>query len=310
MTTLVLGGAGFIGRQVVAALLARRERVVVGTRMPRRRQHAGCAVREAHLERLLSPADWYPLLEDIDVVVNCVGILRERRAETYDRVHHRAPAALAELCARLGRRLIHVSALGLHDAARSGFIRSKLAGERAIAASGADYTIVRPSLLDGEGGFGARWIRWLARWPVHFVPASATGRIAALNVEDLGRAIALLCVPHARGVWREVELGGAEAWTIGDYLGALRRRRGMREAVRVEVPAWLARLGSHACDLLHFSPYSFGHFELMRHDNVPRENLLPVLLGRAPTRIGASLRRQAFASAPTGQETPVPPSPQ
>jgi NADH dehydrogenase len=308
MAILVLGGAGFIGRHVVAALLARRERVVIGSRRPHRRRHANCAVREAHLERLQSPADWYPLLEGIDVVVNCVGILRERGAESYDKVHHLAPAALAGLCARLGLRLVHVSALGLRDDARSGFIRSKLAGERAIAASEADYTIVRPSLLDGEGGFGARWLRRMADLPVHVVPAGATGRIAALDIGDVARAIAVLCVPHAKDVWREVELGGAESWTIAEYLGALRRRRGAaRDALRVGIPAWLARLGSHMCDLLHFSPYSFGHFELMRHDNVPRENLLPVLLGRAPTRVPAP---HAFANAPTGQETPVPPSPQ
>ncbi|MGH8709562.1 MAG: NAD(P)H-binding protein [Burkholderiales bacterium] len=314
MTILVLGGAGFIGRHVVAALLARRESVAIGTRNPRRALRrlpaaASCGLREAHLERLTSPASWYGLLEGIDVVVNAVGILRERGAETYEGVHHLAPHALSEICARLGLRLIHVSALGLHDGARSGFLTSKLAGERAIAGSGADYTIVRPSLLDGDGGFGARWLRWAAGWPVRLVPAGAAGRIAALDVSDLGNAIATLCVPHARGVWREVELGGSESWTIAEYLAVL-GTRGRSPAPIVEVPAWLARIGSYVCDLLHFSPFSSGHLELMRRDNVPRENLLPVLLGRAPTPVGLRLSRQAFASTPTGQETPVPPSPQ
>ena len=314
MTILVLGGTGFIGRHLVAALAARRETVAIGTRKPRRAARrlpgaAGLHIRELHLERLTSPAAWFEVLEGTDVVVNAVGILRERGAETYDRVHHLAPAALAETCARLGVRLIHVSALGLHDETRSRFLVSKLAGERAITRSGADYTIVRPSLLDGEGGFGARWMRWVASWPVHIVPASAAGRIAVLDVTDLGKAIATLCVPHAKGVWREAELGGAEAWTLGDYLAVLRRARGLKDAPRVLVSDWLARLGSHLCDLLHFSPFSFGHYELLQHDNVPCENLLPVLLGRAPTRIGAPRTRHAIASAPTGQEAPMPPSP-
>jgi hypothetical protein len=34
--------------------------------------------------------------------VNCVGILRERGHETYERVHHLAPAALAAACALAG----------------------------------------------------------------------------------------------------------------------------------------------------------------------------------------------------------------
>ena len=225
MTTLVLGGAGFLGRHIAAALAARGHTVVIGSRRPRRAArrlppalHA-CERREAHLERLTSPEAWRPLLAGIDTVVNAVGILRERGAETYERVHHLAPGALAAACARRAIRLIHISALGLHDGARSRFLRSKLAGERALAACGTNYSIVRPSLLDGEGGYGARWFRRVARWPVHFVPADAHGRIAALDVRDFGEAVAVLCEKHGA---REVDLGGSVLRTTGEYLAALR----------------------------------------------------------------------------------------
>lgn len=294
MTTLVLGGAGFIGRHVAAALAARGHAVVIGTRRPHRAARRlpaslhSCERREVHLERLSSPEAWRPLLEGIDTVVNAVGILRERGAETYERVHHLAPGALAAACARRAIRLVHISALGLHDDARSRFLRSKLAGERAIAACGSNYSIVRPSLLDGDGGFGARWFRRVARWPVHFVPADARGRIAALDVHDLGEAVAVLCEKRPAPEWREVELGGMVLLTIGDYLAAL-RPADLSPAVRIAVPAWMARIASHLCDLAHFSPFSFGHLELMRRDNAPRHNLLPALLGRAPTPVGNAL---------------------
>jgi uncharacterized protein YbjT (DUF2867 family) len=291
MTTLILGGAGFIGRHVAAALAARGHAVVVGSRRPRRATRRlpaslhSCERREVRLERLTSPEAWRFLLDGIDTVVNAVGILRERRAETYERVHHLAPGALAAACARCAIRLIHISALGLHDDARSRFLRSKLAGERALAACGSNYSIVRPSLLDGEGGFGARWFRRVACWPVHFVPADAVGRIAALDVRDLGEAVAILCEKRAAPEWREVELGGSDLRTIGEYLAAL-RPADLRPAVRIAIPAWMARLVSHLCDLVHFSPFSFGHLELMRRDNAPCHNLLAALLGRAPTPVG------------------------
>jgi NADH dehydrogenase len=295
MTILVLGGAGFIGRHVAAALAARGHAVVIGTRRPHRAARRlpaslhHCERREAHLERLTSPEAWKPFLVGVDAVVNAVGILRERGAETYERVHHLAPAALAAACARRAIRLIHISALGLHDGARSRFLRSKLAGERALGACGSNYSIVRPSLLDGEGGFGARWFRRMARWPVHFVPADARGRIAALDVRDLGEAVAVLCEKRTAPEWREVELGGGVLRTIGDYLAAL-RPPDSGPAVRIAVPAWLARIVAHVCDLGHFSPFSFGHLELMRRDNVPRHDLLPALLGRMPTPVGRSLQ--------------------
>ena len=303
MTTLVLGGAGFLGRHVAAALAARGHTVVIGSRRPRRAAgrlppalHA-CERREAHLERLTSPEAWRPLLAGVDTVVNAVGILRERGAETYERVHHLAPGALAAACARRAIRLIHISALGLHDGARSRFLRSKLAGERALAACGTNYSIVRPSLLDGDGGYGARWFRRVARWPVHFVPADAHGRIAALDVRDFGEAVAVLCEkPGAR----EVELGGSVLRTTGEYLAALRPAH-LAPAVRIAVPTRIARIASHLCDLVHFSPFSYGHLELMRRDNAPRYNLLPALLGRAPTPVGGVRPTSAASRAAAGR---------
>ena len=194
MTVLVLGGAGFIGRHAAAALAKRGHAVIIGTRRPSRAPRRlpaalhGCERREVHLERLASPEAWKPVLRGVDTVINAVGILRSRGAETYERVHHLAPAALAAACARGAVRLVHVSALGLRAGARSGFLRSKLAGERAIAACGSNYSIVRPSLLDGEGGYGALWFRRVARWPVHMLPADARGRIDALDAGELGEA--------------------------------------------------------------------------------------------------------------------------
>lgn len=284
MRALVLGGAGFIGRHVAAALRRRGHEVAIGTRHPRRTARRlpealrGCERCEVRFERLHEPGAWHLVLAGFDIVVNAVGILRPRGGETYERVHHLAPAALARACALTGRRLVHVSALGLHPGARSRFILSKIAGEHAVASSGADYSIVRPSLLEGPGGFGARWLAALSRLPVHVVSADATGRIAVMRVEDLAKAIAVLCEVRNRDDRREVELGGGQLFTMAEYLANLRRRAGRGPATTLRVPPWLARLASHACDLLHFSPFSFGHFELMRRDNAPRVNLLPELV--------------------------------
>jgi NADH dehydrogenase len=282
MKILVLGGKGFIGRHVVRELSARGHFVVLSTRNRECDQPAICQVLFQHLTE---PGDWHQLLRGFDVAVNTVGILRERLYETYDAIHHRSPAALAQACAELGIRLIHVSALALHDRARSRFLLSKLAGERAIAASGADYTIVRPSLVDGEGGFGARWIRWLARCPVHITPVDARGRIAALDARDLGEAIAVLCERRGSAQLREVELGGIELMNLRDYLAAMRPTH-LPPPTRIFAPAWMARVVSHLCDLAHFSPFSYGHLELLRRDNMPRENLLPALLARTPRKVG------------------------
>jgi uncharacterized protein YbjT (DUF2867 family) len=305
---LVLGGAGFLGRHVVAALEARGHAVTLGVRRPHAFQQLGAPAPErrwcvTRFERLIEPGAWSGILDGIDVVANCVGILRERGRETYDRVHHLAPAALAAACARRGvARLVHVTALGLCDEARSVFIRSKLAGEREMRAFGDAVSIVRPSLLAGEGGYGAKWIARVARWPVHCVPEDATGRIAVVDVRDVGEAIATLCTLPGNAMWREVELGGSTSLTMADYLAKLRAASGRLPAWRVVIPASWARLASHACDLFHLSPFSYGHLELLRRDNVADPNRLPELLRRAPRGvIGSAGPPLATVLAGTGR---------
>ena len=299
MRVMVLGGTGFVGRHVAGALRARGHAVVIGTRHPRRalaRLPAGlrdCDLRETHFESLTTRYVWQPLLRDVDVVVNAAGILRERGGETFDRVNNMAPAALALACERAGLRLIHVSALGLRPQAYSRFIRSKAAAERAIAATGADYSIVRPSLLDGEGGYAADWLRKLARWPVHCVPVAARGRLAALDVRDLAEAIAALCEARGKTEWREVELGGSVRRTLAGHLAALRARSDDHPPLRVPVPHFVALVAAGLCDLLHLTPYGIGALELMWRDNLPGTNLLPALLGRAPTPVGVFRSRAA-----------------
>ena len=290
---LVLGGTGFIGRHAVAALQNAGVRVTVGSRQPDR--HASrypdvvfCCVR---FEQLLAAQDWACLLATlsqsakVDEVINCVGILRQRPGESYEDVHHHAPAALAQACAAAGIKLIHTSALALHAGAKSRFLSSKLRGEHAIAATSCDYAIVRPSLLDGEGGFGARWLRGLSRSPLQFIPRAARGGIAAMRCTDLGQALSVLASRPSLAAYREVELGGLHAYGYAEYLRALRTGYTTSQALQVPLPNWLARLSAHVCDVLHFSPFSNGHWILLQRHNLPQPNRLPELLGRAPLAI-------------------------
>lgn len=295
---LVLGGDGFIGRHAVAALRERHADVIVGSRRASPGPGDALQRRVARFDTLLDAEAWTPLLEQVDVALNCVGILRPAGTATYERVHHQAVAALAAACAVRAVPLVHVSALGLEHPARSGFLRSKALGEAALMRSHADWRIVRPALLDGERGYGADWIRRVARWPVHPFPADASGRLAPLDARDLGAALAILCLapPRANGnpFSRIFELGGPEARDLPAHLEAMDASARTRR-LRVPIPAWIARLASHACDLLHATPFSYGHLELLRRDNLPRANRIAELLGRAPRAVRA---RPATVAAP------------
>ena len=285
MKVLVLGGKGFIGRYAVRALIARGCDVAIGTRHVNKNAVDELALS---LHRRTRVDDWSEAIRRFDVVVNCAGILRERWGESYADVYHRAPAAIAEACVAHGRRFIHITALGLHADASSGFLTAKLAGEQAIAQLGGETCIVRPSLLDGVDGFGSRWLRRVAEWPLHLIPADAERALAPLDVNDLGEAIAALCACRRDALPASVELGGETRYTVAEYLRALRRKP--PEAITLRVPAPMVRMVAHALDVLHLTPLSWGHVELMRRDNAPRQidaHALRHWLGRAPANVGS-----------------------
>ncbi len=286
---LILGGNGFIGRHISKQLCDSVWRVTVGTRYPHRDVHplldSNTATLGVRFELLLEPENWLERIAEFDLVVNAVGILRQRGAESYDRVHHRAPHALALACAQKNIPLIHISALGLRNPVRSRFLLSKLRGEITLLKTAAKVYIVRPSLLDGEQGFGAAWVRRVAHWPVQFYPRNGIGKIASCKVEELAEAIAILAKKiHSQEKNLPVifELGGEVEETIAQHLGRRFQQRSGFRPWQIPIPAFVARIAAHLFDLVHFSPYSFGHYELLRFDNCPKPNRMAQLLGRRP----------------------------
>src|SRR5664279_1468338 len=111
--TLVLGGSGFVGRHLVARLVASGRRVIVPTRKRERAKHlillptVDVVEADVHDEAVLAR-----LARRVSVVVNLVGILHEPRRGEFERVHVELPRKLVAACDAAGvSRLLHMSAL-------------------------------------------------------------------------------------------------------------------------------------------------------------------------------------------------------
>jgi dTDP-4-dehydrorhamnose reductase len=101
---------------------------------------------------------------DVDVIVNCAGYTDVEKSESEEeiafKVNAEAVSVLAAAAERKGASIIHISTDYVFDgkssepymedaapAPLSAYGRSKLAGERALGASGAPYIIIRTSWL-------------------------------------------------------------------------------------------------------------------------------------------------------------------
>lgn len=224
---LVLGGSGFIGRHVVAALAARAIKVTVPARRRERAKHLILLPTVDVVETdILAPGRLDALARGKQAVINLVGILhgrpgrRDERGPNgygpdFARVHVELPQAIVAACRARGvQRLIHLSALGASPSAPSEYLRSKAIGERAVlAADDLDTTVFRPSVVFGPEDRFLNTFAQLARlFPVLPIACPAA-RFQPVYVGDVARALmAALHEPDTYG--KTYELCGPREYTL------------------------------------------------------------------------------------------------
>ena len=113
---LVTGSDGFVGRHLVPYLIAQGYKVIAASRTAPSFQDPN--IVPVQLPDLSAPFDWQPFLRQCDAVVHLAGIAHQFAPDDlYDRVNHRATAALADAAFRCGtRHLVFISSI----AAQSG----------------------------------------------------------------------------------------------------------------------------------------------------------------------------------------------
>jgi NADH dehydrogenase len=251
---LVVGGSGFIGRHLVAALAAAGIRVTVPSRRRERAKHLillptvdvveADVMADGVLERLCAGQQ---------AVYNLVGILHGRHGRRdergpndygpdFARMHVELPQAIVAACRASGaRRLLHVSALGAAPDAPSEYLRSKAIGEQAVlAAEDLDVTVFRPSVVFGpEDRFLNQFALFAKLLPVFAVP-SPDARFQPVYVGDVARALHFaLEEPSARG--RAYELCGPRVLTMKELVEFVCATTGKRRLV-VGLPRRLSYL--------------------------------------------------------------------
>ena len=126
MRCLVTGAYGFIGSAIVRALEREGFTVIGAGRDLKtgRRLMPGIAWVESDFNADVDAAVWQPRLENIDVVVNCVGILQGNLRDDAERIHGDATIALFEACAAAGiKRLLPLSAVSAEEDVASAYAR-------------------------------------------------------------------------------------------------------------------------------------------------------------------------------------------
>ncbi len=291
MHILVLGAGGFIGRHVVARLLASGHTVTGTARRSEGLAEAlpGARFLALDLAGMVDPADWRDRLAGVDVVINAAGVLR---GPEMDAVHIAMPRALHAAARESGvRRIVLISAISARAEVPTDYAQSKLAGEADLRASGLGWTILRPSLVYGEGSYGGTsLLRGLAGLPFATpLPRGGDYAFSPIHVCDLAEAVEQAAIrPELAG--QVLEPCGPDTLALRDLLGRYRDWLGFGRARFIPVPLAVMRMLARIGDVLGSGPVSTNSLVQLLAGNQGDGAAFARQSGTRPRGLSAALR--------------------
>lgn len=230
-TLAITGGTGFVGGHLLSATRAAGYKVRALTR-GWRPEEPDITWLEGALDR---PDSLATLVEGADIVIHIAGLINAPDRAGFEAVNVAGTAAVIDAARAAGiRRFIHISSLAAREPGLSDYGWSKAESEAVVAASGLDWTIVRPPAIYGPGDRETFELFKMAKrgW----VALPPKGRFSVIHVEDLcGLILALFDAPASVGETYEPDDGTLAGWEHRHFARTLGRVFGKR-ATTVAMP--------------------------------------------------------------------------
>jgi NADH dehydrogenase len=235
MTSVVTGAFGYIGKSIARKLLEAGVDVRTVTTHLRRADPFDGAVRASPYD-FDHPARLTDHLRGATTLYNTYWIRFEQRGVTFAQAV-RNTSILFE-CARSAgvEKVVHISVTRASEGSLLPYYAGKARQESALKDSGLPYSILRPTLVFGDGDILVNNIAWLMRhFPVFPIFGSGAYRLQPVFVEDL----AALAIQASRDpTSATTDVIGPEEFTFRKFLEVISTQ------VRPQMP------------LIHFPPWA------------------------------------------------------
>ncbi len=265
MKVLIVGGSGYVGTHLARHLLEQGHQVTVASR---RGEGPLAGVRyvmadAAKDEGLLEAA------QGQEALIYLVGIIRERGDQTFRQAHVEGVRhSLAAARAAGIRRFVHMSALGTARGTGSRYYETKAEGEELVQASGLDWTILRPSLIFGQGDeFFGGILKGLVTAPIPFIPQIGDGSFVfrPIWVGDVSLAFEQ-ALSRPNTFYRSYNLVGPKEYTLRELLLLVRDTLGSQKPL-LPIPLALMDLVVPLISPLPFSPITLDQYLQLKMGN-------------------------------------------
>ena len=270
MRVLITGANGFIGSHITGRLLAAGHEVIAAVRSPAEMVRRFPKAQTIYCDMVtdIRSDSWLPRLKNIDVVINCAGVLQAAAGEM-EAVHFQAPRALFDACVTAGiKRVIQISALGADQQAETIYSQSKKKADDYLRGLDLDWVILQPSLVYATGSYGGSSLfRGLASLPCFiFLPGDGQQAFQPIWIDDLTQTIGKLVESHQ--IKKQVLTpAGPESVTLATLLTRLRSWLGFSPAKLIAIPKGLIKITAQLGDLLHAKTLNSTAYRMLEYGN-------------------------------------------
>ena len=224
---LITGATGYIGRHLVARLVAQGE-------------HPRCLVRDTKRAAGILPAAGVELVQGettdpaslaaavrgVDTIVHAAFLTADRKQSPgnhYETTNVQGTANLIKAAQEGGvKRIIEISGLGTKPDKPGSYMQGRYLAEKMLKESGLDWTIIQPSVLFGKGAPFIKGLTDLIRTtPV--VPLIGGGKtlFQPIYVEDVVTVIVKVLEDPARTTGKTYTIGGPQYYSFTQIIDAL-----------------------------------------------------------------------------------------
>lgn len=187
MRLAITGATGFVGQAVLDEALAKGHSVRALARSPQAPRDRVEWVRGA----LSDTAALAALVEGVDAVIHIAGLTNAPDPAQFEPANVGGTAnVIAAAQAAGAARFVFVSSLSAREPQLSAYGGSKARAEEVVAASGLDWTMVRPPAVYGPRDKDMFELFRSAKYG--FVPMPPKGKTSIIHVEDLARLLVAL----------------------------------------------------------------------------------------------------------------------
>jgi nucleoside-diphosphate-sugar epimerase len=240
-TLAVTGGTGFVGSHLLRLAIEQGYDVRALSRGWKPPEDEIAWVDGA-LDR---PETLLKLCSGADAVIHVAGAINASSRAAFEAINVAGTANMIDAARKAGvRRFVHVSSLAAREPELSAYGWSKMRSEKLVAASGLNWTIVRPPAVYGPGDKETLELFRMAKLGLMLMPPK--GRVSVIHADDLARLLLALAGPSVpSNVLIEADDGKPGGWTHREFARALAAAVGTRPAI-VSSPGILLRLAARA----------------------------------------------------------------